>query len=122
MTKKELGQLYYLNREIMTSTEELVNLKIESRKMQGNDWRKRRENMIKRREDELVEKIRKCSELRDRAKKFIDSIDDSLTRQVFYLRYSKCMTWQQVAGAIGGRNTNEGVRKIVERYLKKQEK
>ncbi len=122
MTKKELAQLYYLNREIMSDTEELVNLKIESRKLKGGELTKRREKMIKRREENLVEKIRSCTDLRDKAKKFIDSVDDSLTRQVLYCRYSKCMTWQQVAYAVGGRNTSDGVRKIAARYLSKIEK
>ncbi|MBR5155171.1 MAG: hypothetical protein IKW62_01640 [Clostridia bacterium] len=122
MTKKELMQLYYLNREIMYDMEELVNLKIENRGLKTGAWEKRREKMIKKREAELVTKIHSCTELRDRVKRFIDSIEDSLTRQVFYYRYSKCMTWRQVAYMIGGGNSDEGVRKIAERYLKKIEK
>lgn len=119
MTKKEIMQLYYLNREIMHDTEELVNLKIESRSLNEGEWGKRKEQMIKKRESELVLKIRSCTALRDKVKGFIDEIDDSLVRQVLYYRYSKCMTWRQVAYVIGGRNTEESVRKIAERYLKK---
>ncbi len=122
MTKKELMQLYYLNREILTSTEELVNLKIEGKKMMNSGYGKRRERMIQRREEELIKKIRNCTDLRDRAKTFIEAIDDSLTRQVLYCRFSKCMTWQQVAFAVGGKNTSDSVRKIAERYLKKTER
>ena len=77
--------------------------------------------MINRREEELLKKIRACTDLRNRASAFIESIDDSLTRQIFYCRFSRCMTWQQVAYEVGGRNTNDGVRKIAERYLKKLE-
>ena len=119
MTKKELMQLYYLNREIMHDTEELVNLKIENRGIGMSEWDKKKEAIIKKREKELVLKIRSCTVLRDKVKDFIDSIDDSLVRQVLYYRYSKCMTWRQVAYVIGGRNTEESVRKIAERYLKK---
>lgn len=119
MTKKELVQLYYLNREIMHDTEELVNLKIENRGTAETEWEKRKEGMIKKREKELVLKIRSCTELRDKVKGFIDGVDDSLVRQVLHYRYSKCMTWRQVAYVIGGRNTEESVRKIAERYLKK---
>ena len=119
MTKKELVQLYYLNREIMHDTEELVNLKIESRAIGEGEWEKRKEKMISKREKELVAKIRACTGLRDKVKAFIDSVDDSLVRQVLHYRYSKCMTWRQVAYVIGGRNTEESVRKIAERYLKK---
>ena len=119
MTKKELIQLYYLNREIMHDTEELVNLKIESRAIGEGEWEKRKEKIISKREKELIVKIRACTGLRDRVKAFIDSVDDSLVRQVLHYRYSKCMTWRQVAYVIGGRNTEESVRKIAERYLKK---
>lgn len=119
MTKKELVQLYYLNREIMHDTEELVNLKIENRGNAETEWEKRKEWMIRKREKELVLKIRSCTELRDKVKGFIDNIDDSLVRQVLHYRYSKCMTWRQVAYVIGGRNTEESVRKIAERYLQK---
>ena len=121
MTKKELMQLYYLNREILRSTEELVDIKMESRKLKNGELGKRREKMINRREEELLKKIRACTDLRNRASAFIESIDDSLTRQIFYCRFSRCMTWQQVAYEVGGRNTNDGVRKIAERYLKKLE-
>ncbi len=121
MTKKELTQLYYLNREIMNNTEELVNLKLECKRLKSGEFDKRRLKRIRRREEDLVKKIRSCTGLRDKANKFIAAIDDSLTRQVFEYRYSRCMTWQQVAYSIGGGNTRDGVRKIAERYLKKLE-
>ena len=119
MTKKELMQLYYLNREIMNDTEELVELKIKNRTMASEKWSEEAEKIISERESEIVEKIRKCTLLRDKIKKFLEGIDDSLTRQIFYYRYDKCMTWRQVASMAGGYNTEESVRKIAERYLKK---
>ena len=36
---------------------------------------------------------------------------------VFRLRFLHCMTWPQVAGAIGGRNTANSVKLICHRYL-----
>ena len=117
MTKDEFTQLYYLNRGIMRNTEELVNLKIATKRLKNGGFDKRRVAMIKRREDDLVQRIRTASALRDKAKKFIELIDDNLTRKVFEYRYSKCMTWKQVARSIGGGNTSDGVRKIAERYL-----
>ena len=89
MTKKELMQLYYLNREILRSTEELVDIKMESRKLKNGELGKRREKMINRREEELLKKIRACTDLRNRASAFIESIDDSLPRQIFYCRCSR---------------------------------
>ena len=115
MTKKELMQCYYLNREIMHDTEELVNLKILAR---GDDGIVTDEEEIKRQERVIVEKIRSCNQLKARIDKFLNSIDDSLTRQIFYYRYVKCMSWKKVSYMTGGYNSEEGVRKIAERYLK----
>ncbi len=118
MTKKELMQLYYLNREIMNDTEELVKMKIDLRNVDGNEWSVESERQIKIHEKKIIEKIRQCTELRDKINVFLENIEDSLTRQVFYYRYSKCMTWQQVSYALGGINTGDGLRKVAERYLK----
>ena len=56
---------------------------------------------------------------------FIDSIEDSLTRRIFTLRYIsklragyKFMSWQQIANIIGGTN-RDAIYKSSMRYLKK---
>ena len=116
MTKKELMQVYYLNREIMNDTEELVELKIKARENLTENGET--PEYIRKREREIIEKIRRCSEAKDRANRFIDSIEDSLTRQIFHYRFVKNMTWKKVAFMTGGYNSEEGVRKIAERYLK----
>lgn len=118
MTKKELMQLYYLNREIMHDTEELVKLKIKSRTCDDTPWGKEQEKFIAEQEREIVEKVRRCKALRDEINKFINSIDESFIRQIFYYRFIKCMTWRKVAYMVGGCNTKDSVRMIVERYLK----
>ena len=118
MTKKELMQVYYLNREIMNDTEELVELKIKAREDILED--EEVFEIIRRREKRIVEKIRKCSEIKERVMRFIDSIEDSLTRQVFYYWFVKSMPWKRVAYMTGGCNTEESVRKIAERYIKAQ--
>ncbi len=119
MTKKELMQIYYLNREIIHDTEELVNLKIKTKndgpKRAGNE----NEKIISERERELVKKIRKCTALRNKINDFIATIDDSVTRQIFEYRYIKCMSWKQVSYMLGGYMSEDCVRKILERYLKK---
>lgn len=115
MTKKELRQCYYLNREIMHDTEELINLKILSR---GDDGIFTNEDEIKQNEKAIVEKIRRCNQLKAKIDKFLNSIDDSLTRQIFYYRYVRCMSWKKVSFMTGGYNSEDGVRKIAERYLK----
>lgn len=49
---------------------------------------------------------------------YIDTIEDAQTRMIFRLRFIHCMTWSQVAKAIGGRNTANSVKAICYRYLK----
>ncbi len=118
MTKKELRQLYYLNREIMNDTEELVKLKIKSRNCEDTEWGRAQEILIAEREREIVDKVKRCKELRNKINDFINSIDDSWTRQIFYYRFSKCMSWKKVAYMTGGPISEDGARMIVDRYLK----
>jgi len=48
---------------------------------------------------------------------YIETIPDIQTRLIFRLRFLRCMTWDEVAAVIGGRNTVSGVKKICYRYL-----
>ncbi|MBE7031985.1 MAG: hypothetical protein E7401_03375 [Ruminococcaceae bacterium] len=122
MTKEKLMQLYYLNREIMNDTEELVELKIKARKSEGTRKNSEKEKIIAEHEARLVEKVRRCKRLRDEINEFIDGIEDSFTRQIIYYRYAKCMSWRKVAYMTGGGNTENGVRMAAARFLKKCEK
>lgn len=49
----------------------------------------------------------------------IEKIEDVHTRNIFRLRFLACMTWDEVAAAIGGGNTANGVKALCYRYLKK---
>lgn len=48
---------------------------------------------------------------------FIESIDDSLVRQIITLRFAEGKQWKRIAFEVGG-NTEDSVRKTCERYLK----
>lgn len=120
MTKGELRQFYYLNREIINDTEELVSLKISKRGTLGAKWEREQEELIARREAELVKKVKRCKKMRDEIGRYINSIDDSFVRQIFRYRFMKCMSWEKVAYMVGGCNSADSVRKIAERFLKKQ--
>ena len=55
---------------------------------------------------------------------FIDGIEDSLTRRIFekmYIEGDTKPTWVKVAMEIGGGNTQDGIRKIHDRFLDKKE-
>lgn len=48
---------------------------------------------------------------------FIRNIPDEQLRVVFRLRFLRGLTWGEVAGVVGGRNTEEGVKTSCYRYL-----
>ena len=61
-----------------------------------------------------------CAQEKRILERYIDTIEDDQTRMVFRLRFVHCMTWPQVAEAIGGRNTANSVKLICYRYLDKE--
>lgn len=63
----------------------------------------------------------RCAQEKKKLEEHIGVIKDDQTRMVFRLRFIHCMTWPQVAEAIGGRNTATNVKLICYRYLKKVE-
>lgn len=115
MTKEWLSGVARLRRDIMRDSARLVGMK------NGAMQKSRSESMCS--VLELEEKIRKksaeCARLQSEINKLIDGIDDSLTRQVFYFRYVKCLPWKKVSHMTGGLIGEDGVRKVAERYLKR---
>jgi hypothetical protein len=57
-----------------------------------------------------------CIHERARLERYIADIPDSLTRQIFQLRYVQGETWDQVARSIGG-ITSDSAKKTCYRYL-----
>lgn len=110
MTLQELSALHDLNQEIDMDRRRLLELEAEP----GMEDEVR----------EVREIIRKKQRrnMRERAKleKWIAGIPDSLTRQVFTLRFVHDQTWVQVAVAVGGGNTEDSVRKLAKRYAARQ--
>ena len=51
---------------------------------------------------------------------YIKEVEDPLVRAIIYGRYIKGMTWNQLASAIGGKNTPDSLRKIHNRYFRRQ--
>lgn len=48
---------------------------------------------------------------------YIQTIEDSQTRMIFRLRFIHGMAWKEVAAAVGGRNTESGVKNMCYRYI-----
>lgn len=134
MTLKELSQLYYLNREIERDQERLEKLRARASapgapNYDGMPKSPSFENRLERYIAEIVDleviiqaKITQCLHERARLERYIAEIPDSLTRQIFQLRFINGLTWVQIAFSVGGGNTEEGVRKRVYRHLEQENK
>ena len=128
MTLKELSQLYYLNREIEMDQRRLEELRTKAESTNGplSDMPRNPnvENRLERFIAEIVDlemiihaKQLRCIHERNRLERYIQDIEDSLTRQIVTLRSVNGLNWQQVAASIGGNNTDQSVKKRCYRYL-----
>lgn len=132
MTLKELSQLYYLNREIERDQERLEKLRASASAPgapnyggmpKSPSFENRLERYIA---EEIVDleaiiqaKITQCLHERARLERYIAEIPDSLTRQIFQLRFINGLTWVQIAFSVGGGNTEGSVKMICYRYINK---
>lgn len=53
---------------------------------------------------------------------FINGIEDSHVRRIVTMRFVDGMKWKQIAKNIGGGNTEDSVRKAVERFLEREDR
>ncbi len=133
MTVKELSQLYWLNREIEEDMRRLEDLEAlasspKSPQYDGMPHAPGYGDALARCVAEIVDlkaiiaaKQQQCIYERSRLERYIAGIPDSLTRQIFTLRFINGLNWYQTAMHVGGGNTDESVRKRVYRYLKNTE-
>lgn len=56
---------------------------------------------------------------KEKVEKFVESIEDYYIRTIFRLRFKRGLSWKEVAATVGGRNTEESVKSVCYRYLKK---
>lgn len=130
MTVKELSQFYWLTREIEADQRRLLELEamassFKSQKLDGMPHAPGYGDALARCVAEIVDlkaiiaaKQQQCIYERSRLERYIAEIPDSLTRQIFVLRFIDGLTWYQTAMHIGGGNTEDSVRQRVYRYLK----
>lgn len=122
MTIKELSQLYHLNREIEMDKRRLDELELlasspKAQNLDGMPHAPGYGDALARCVAEIVDlkaiisaKQQQCIYERNRLERYISSIPDSLTRQIFTYRFVNGLSWWQVAYSIGGNNTGDGVR------------
>ncbi|HCD91362.1 MAG TPA: hypothetical protein DEQ52_06705 [Ruminococcaceae bacterium] len=131
MTLKELSQLYYLDREIELDRERLAELRANllcprSPNYDGMPRNPNPEPALARCIAEITDleaiiqaKIEQRIYERARLERYISDIPDSLTRQIFTLRFIEGLTWEDVADKVGGHNTGYSVKKICYRFIAK---
>ena len=132
MTLNELSQLYWLNREIEMDQERLAELEqkassVSSPNLSGvpggsNYFSSKIERYVADIVDLqmiILAKQQQCIHERNRLERYISDIPDSLTRQIFTLRFINGLPWLQVALHIGGNNTEASVKMTCYRYIDK---
>lgn len=68
-------------------------------------------------ERDLVEDIANLQSMYDGALAWINALPNARTRLIARLRFIECKTWEEVATAMEGRETDVTVRKALYRYL-----
>jgi hypothetical protein len=130
ITRKELSQVYWLKSEIKIQLCRLEELEIlaESCSVKLTNMPKTPgiSDKVAKYASEIADlknlidiNIKKCFFEFNKINKFICTIDDSFTRQIFSLRYISGMSWRRIARLIGGFNTEDSVRKMHDRFLAK---
>lgn len=64
---------------------------------------------------------KKLEEAIQNCEKEIATLPNSRLRTIFRMRYIECMTWQEIADELGGRNTVDSVKKLVYRQFDERE-
>lgn len=129
MTKKELSQLYYLNREIERERQRLIELetaatnvsaKISGLPSGGGISDKTAIAAAIADSRVMIEaKMKLCIVEYNRLNRYIANVSDSFIRQILQLRYVDGRSWNAVAMHIGGGNTADGVKKAAYRFINK---
>ncbi len=127
VTKKELSQLYWLNREIEEQQGRLAELESLATSCTSRITGIPHGRGVN---DKLAEYVAEIADLRglidlnlkkcfyelSRLTRYINSVEDSQIRQILSLRYINGLPWQQIAFTIGG-NTADSVKMAAYRYI-----
>jgi len=112
LTKKELSQLYYLNREIDEQQRRLAELEVAATSCTAYITGMPKAHGISDKIANYVVEIadlkalldlnlKKCFYELNRLNRYINSVDDSEMRMILSLRYINGLTWLQIAFSIG---------------------
>ena len=130
MTREELKQIYYINKEIKMWQRELDRLQCKSLiggqslddmpKSSGTSDKVADLAIEKEEIREIINgKLTEIQVQRKRIMSYINGIEDSLLRQIMFLRNVSCMNWNQVARELN--STENCVKQIYSRHFRKVE-
>lgn len=130
MTKQELSQLYYLNREIEHLKNRIIELECiatsSTSRITGMPHATDISDKVGKYVSEIADlkelldlNLKKCFYELNRLNRYIESIEDSEMRLIISLRYINGLGWEQVAASISPYASGESVRKAHERFLRK---
>ncbi len=130
LTKKELSQLYWLNKEIALQQQrlqELENLATTCTiSITGMPKGFSSQDKLSKYVAEITDlkrlidvNVKKCLDELNGLNSYIENIEDSQVRLILSLRYIKGLTWQQIAFAIGAYDESY-VRRKHNRFLGKR--
>jgi hypothetical protein len=131
MDKEELNQIYYLSKEIEMWRKALNRLQsmslIPSQEITGMPFGTGKSDKVGNLavsevdiKDKIEELQKKAIEQQGKLIGYIQTIDDSLMRQIMYHRHVLCMKWNEVAMVVGGGNTADGIRMMHNRFLEEK--
>jgi hypothetical protein len=130
MTKEELNQIYYLEKEIKMWRKALNRLQsrslLPSQEITGMPFGTGTSDKVGNHSATEVDIENKIEELRGKSieeqykvLKYIETIDDSLMKQIIYYRHVLCMKWNEVAKALESNNSPDNLRIMHDRFLDK---
>lgn len=133
MDKKTLYRLFYLPRQIEQKKREIQRIQERltaiSPNLSGMPHTGGVHDKIGEGVPELIEKKEELEALRrgyeeeeTRINAWIDGIEDLQVNLLFSLRFKERLSWSEVADGMGGINTDDSCRKMVDRYLEKGER
>ena len=130
MNKKELSQLYSLNKEIEQEKKRLADLEAAEAGSAVNIKGLPHIGIVSDKTAIAAEsadckavieaKAQACIAEYHRLNRYIDTVDDSLMREILTLRFVEGLSWEDVAYNLGGKNKAESVKKRCFRFLKKE--
>lgn len=111
MTEKELGQLFFINKEIIKINEEIEMMESKFLTASFLDGTPKGNKMLSKTEKVAVEivylkekleiKLKELFIERGKIERFLDEIEDGETRLIFRLRYVNGMDWRSIGYEVG---------------------